>query len=548
MKSNVNNWMRNTFLRDVSFQLTAMLYFIFAGVNLICSLGLVINNTWIIHVDSTAKSFTTILVALSLLVTLPLVDRIRNRVQFMNKFIFINSVGILILLVNTYINQLFLDLIGRGLCVVSTVFAGILLITILVHESNMLNRGRIAAYLFLLISIVALLILLAIANVVTQILLVIPVLGSIIFIVKYNKYQYIETEVRLTSPVTFRQLATNKQNWGYFICFLIIAFILGIDFPRLAVNLNIILLYVVSILMVIIAGVMIDTVGRKQVMLTMIFLLSIFTIFSAETLQFLTETIVSIIYGVAISQTIVLFIVYSGDTTRDDYRKFRALIVNTYLIGLFIGFALGNLIGTTIMDIYKSDPTTYVTLPDYINKIGAMSIVIILILLHPLKDSLQSSEADWFIYLRKLYVFNNTGVCLYSYDFARDIYNYSRELAEKIGLLKETSLSQDLVSGGLSGIVSLISEITNSNKKLRVVDHEDKKLLFHYEKNTIFCLLTTKDLNILMNKLGEFAQEFEQTYQLALKNFRGSLGVFDDSVYLVDKHFKQKFFQEEEKF
>ncbi|MHA1338950.1 MAG: hypothetical protein ACTSRZ_08530 [Promethearchaeota archaeon] len=522
-------WFRRYFTRDLVFHRRQTGFILSSFFNILVTVGIMTFNTWVVEdVPTFQKTLILVATSLSLLFATTLGDKIKRKTFIVRISLLINFIGIIF----SYWPNPISYYLGIFISVFSAVLGFIFIVTIIIHESNILSRGRFTSYNLFMISIFALFALYIIKEPNLQIYLIIPMAITTIYFLFINKYSYRETELRLKSNVKLIEILEDYENWGRFLSFGILAFVLGLSYLRFNESLDIEVIYYVLIGFVIISGVLIDNFGRKPVFIATILFLSIIAIFASDLNNPIWNVgLVSALYGTVIILSVLLFITYSGDATRDENRKFRTLIVGGYLIGMFVGFSIGNAIGTYLNKIGTTNSMFL------INQIGAFACITILVLIYPTRDSLRSKEIDWFLTLRQLYVFNENGICLYSYDFCPEVAKI-----QKSGIITPTShISEDLISGGLSGIVSLISEITESSKRLRVLDHEDKKILFHYGKYAIFTLITTKYLNILISKLKDFAIEFEETYDAALRDFKGAVSVFDDADYLVGKHFKQRF-------
>ena len=111
--------------------------------------------------------------------------------------------------------------------ILSTGFFIIDLLTIYIHESNILNRGRLLGYLFFLAFIISHLII----SITYGNPLLVIFIESAFFVLIYfisKKYQYKETEERLTSSKNFFQILTGGYHiLGYLIVFLIFGYVLG---------------------------------------------------------------------------------------------------------------------------------------------------------------------------------------------------------------------------------------------------------------------------------------------------------------------------------
>ena len=102
-------------------------------------------------------------------------------------------------------------------------------------------------------------------------------------------------------------------------------------------------------------------------------------------------------------------------------------------------------------------------------------------------------------------------------------------------------MDEDLVSSALTGVLSILSEITRSKKKLRRIEKDDNFLYFSYGKNHIATLISSMDLPVLTRKLDNFSKEFEDSFAEELKHFVGNMTPFKPTKYLVRKIFTQKY-------
>jgi len=96
------------------------------------------------------------------------------------------------------------------------------------------------------------------------------------------------------------------------------------------------------------------------------------------------------------------------------------------------------------------------------------------------------------------------------------------------------------VAGVLSGVITIISEITQSKKQLRKIDKQGVFLLFGYGKYHIVALIATMELPVLFKKLDEFSKDFENRFSKDLKTFQGNVSRFVPTKNLIKKYFKQK--------
>jgi len=113
-----------------------------------------------------------------------------------------------------------------------------------------------------------------------------------------------------------------------------------------------------------------------------------------------------------------------------------------------------------------------------------------------MKEFLISKEKNWSSTIINLYVFSINGVGLYYHNFEKSPQREEKE--------KKREMDEDIISGALSGVVTIISEITQSKKQLRKIDKEGYHLLFSFGKYHIVCLISKMDLPVLLKKLDDF--------------------------------------------
>jgi hypothetical protein len=122
-------------------------------------------------------------------------------------------------------------------------------------------------------------------------------------------------------------------------------------------------------------------------------------------------------------------------------------------------------------------------------------------------------EIHWNDYLLHVFAFHiDSSACIHD------------ETLAKVGL--EENVSADLFSSGVTGVIGIIKEMIQSEKKLKVLDHEDKKILLEYGKHVTVALITRKDLDILHEKLRTYIRRVETELRQPLENWRGEVGRF----------------------
>ena len=149
-------------------------------------------------------------------------------------------------------------------------------------------------------------------------------------------------------------------------------------------------------------------------------------------------------------------------------------------------------------------------------KIGGLVIAII-----GLYNLPSFGEFDWKEKIKDLFVINHDGVSLYHHSFSE----------------VPSSPDQDLVAGGVIGIKTLLAEMTASHQKLQVIDHQDVKIFFEYGRFVICAIICQEELKTIRFKLQEFITEFEALYSEILQSWKGDVGIFQPTKFLINKVF-----------
>ncbi len=132
------------------------------------------------------------------------------------------------------------------------------------------------------------------------------------------------------------------------------------------------------------------------------------------------------------------------------------------------------------------------------------------------------TEFDWDKKLRHLYVLNKDGLCLYQYPF------------------RESIADQDLLGGSLMAIQGLMKEMIQTDKSLKVIDHEDTKLIFKQSDHAVVVMIADDDLYIIHHKLEQLLREFEMLFGQAMEKWVGNLSLFEPLHPIILRIFEIK--------
>jgi hypothetical protein len=191
-----------------------------------------------------------------------------------------------------------------------------------------------------------------------------------------------------------------------------------------------------------------------------------------------------------------------------EIKKYMSLLLGGLII-YFVG-----IVATTkvAMDIFGIDIRL---VADFL-KIGGLVIAII-----GLYNLPSFGEFDWREKIRDLYIINHDGVSLYHHSFSE----------------ATASPDQDLIAGGVIGIKTMLAEMTASHQKLQVIDHQDVKIFFEYGQFVICAIICQEELKTIRFKLKEFITEFELLFSDILQSWKGDMGIFQPTKFLINKVF-----------
>ncbi|MFX1278471.1 MAG: hypothetical protein ACFFA3_03590 [Promethearchaeota archaeon] len=533
-KNSVKQWFIRVFTRDINIELKTFSYLFFSLLAIMLIVEALVFEYLMLIRDLNTMGLETyvfvFIIAISFFISGMIVDHIKNRTRYLNTTLFLCVIGLIVGVIPGVL------LYYLGLLIILLAIPQLIIIwfTILVHETNILNRGRIS--MFLLIPSFNLAAFSIFFIVFDSLYFIFGLLELIIFIVVYwysKSYKYIETDVRLKSDKKYLEIIFEKHFFRYISSFTILSFTLGNLFSRYSFEVDFLIFFIVSSLYLIAAGCFLDNLGRKISIVLGILVVSFFLIsygsFINEPyiLGMPRKVFLSIHYGFSICPLILAIFTIAGDfSTERGNLKFRGRINGIFMLLFFFGTILGFIFGKWIITVpYIED-----VVPNFSNLLNSFILVILLVWMMGMKEFLVSKEKKWAETLNDLLVFSKTGICLYEHNFEK-----KKKTEEPV------QFDRDIVSGVLSGVLTIISEITRSKKELRKIDKEGVFLLFGYGKYHIVALIATMELPVLFKKLDEFSREFENNFSKELKSFQGNVSHFTQAKYLIKKYFSERY-------
>ena len=117
---------------------------------------------------------------------------------------------------------------------------------------------------------------------------------------------------------------------------------------------------------------------------------------------------------------------------------------------------------------------------------------------------------EWANEIINIYVIKDGGIIMTEYNFSQ-----------------KEKFDADLLAGGMTGVSTILKEMIDSKESnLKIIDHEDKKILFEYGKGFSTVLISYKDLKILRNKLITLTINIQNVFWETIEDWEGDLDIF----------------------
>ncbi|TFF89104.1 MAG: MFS transporter [Promethearchaeota archaeon] len=280
------------------------------------------------------------------------------------------------------------------------------------------------------------------------------------------------------------------------------------------INFDFIVVGAMNLLLSPIFGKLMDKFGRKKIFMLTNFFIPIILIFFAFWVNFPILIISVILYSAVTASYLVIEATVWSDLAQDKMARFNGFGWSSVGLGGALGFLVG--LSFTIPAFFP-----------YIDLLVIFAIIFICIIsLVPfisMKDSLPpAEEMDWSSKIIGVYIINNSGIVMVEFPFA------------------EEKIDANLFSGGISGITNILQEMVASEEKLRVIDHEDKKLLFEYSEGFFSVLLAREDLKILRSKLKTLTNEIDKVYHEIIRSWSGNVEVLKPIETMIKNQFVEE--------
>ena len=527
----------NIFIRDVDISKDSFIYLFLTLFALILMVEVTVLRYVLLNEISIMLEFEIILalfiIAFGFIISGYLIDRIKNKTKNFTIIFVVCIVGLFLsAFKNTFFDHLGILIVLLGLTQLTSLW-----FSTLIHNTTILNRGRITAYLLILcIGSSVISIFFAYIDLLYNTFFVFMAILLFFIYKSSKKNQYLENEEPLESTTKFKNIIFEKHFFRYSSSFFVLSFILGDLVARFTLHIDLFIFSIATILYLVAAGYFLDNIGRKVSLVLGILLLSFFLITYSSYIESSTifglprEIFLSIHYAFSLAPLLLAIFTISGDfSTERENIKYRGRINGFFISLVFFGVILGFFFSRTLNFLYSIYPELNVIIPDFPNRLNSFLLVILLVWMMAMKEILVSKERDWASTIISFLVFHKNGVCLYDQRFK-----------SKDGDLP-SKMDENVIAGALTGILNLISEITQSKEWLRKIDKEGNYLYFSYGKSHVVTIISSMDLPIITKKLDAFSKDFGTKFEKEIKNFVGNVSFFEDTKYLVEKYFNQKY-------
>ncbi len=310
----------------------------------------------------------------------------------------------------------------------------------------------------------------------------------------------------------------------FFISFLISA-VIGFNLSFIPTDFqptfNLVAFILIAFASIIAMGILTDFKGRKIIVLLCVCVMAFYMIFFDYSDARWYYPLWFYLFPFTMSAAFVFVMSIFGDLS-DVFR--RGQIISFILFAVLAGFIFG-LELEHILNL--GDPREDIYVAIAIADFGSLALFIALLILNYIPETFHPEAIHWRTYIQRVLILHNNGVNVFDYNF--------QEGDEDAG--KGEGPDPDLVSGGLTGIQSLLKEISSSKEQLEILDHADKKIIFAHGKHTTIVLFSTKYLAYLKNKLTKFQEEFEYYNKERLEHFKGNVHNLNQLGDLMKKYF-----------
>ncbi|MHA1672503.1 MAG: hypothetical protein ACTSYI_02660 [Promethearchaeota archaeon] len=264
-------------------------------------------------------------------------------------------------------------------------------------------------------------------------------------------------------------------------------------------------------------GWIIDLIGRR---LGVIFGFGIqgfgFLILSFNDSIFILDYIFPIILGIGAAFSFTGLMTILFELPEPQYLQNSSRISYLFMaIGMFLGIGIPWLLSST----------TEMT-PEIVSILILFALLVAIIAIFQIRETLPSKfELQWrqsAVYLSVIY---KTGVPIFS---------------ERLNPTRSTNIedTEVIFASVLTAITSILDEVSQDNKPLKVIEKEDFTVLIEEGEKVKVVLVSTQDLKALRTRMRKFCDEFENLFGIYLEKDQIDSRLFLPTGCLIKKYFQ----------
>lgn len=329
-------------------------------------------------------------------------------------------------------------------------------------------------------------------------------------------------------PLNIRQYFRQKENLpnialsffsgffftiAYYATILIAKSIGALD----SFNIFVIILFITFGIFALVAGLILDTVGRKFSTLIGISIQALAFLLLAffNLTNILLFYIFPLILGIGMALSLIGTYVFFHEMPNRQHLRDNGSI---FMFFLALGCIGGVVLGEMLQDVIILNPAYLTVLLLFILMIASLSI-------SQLKETLPSKdELEWKDAVQYLYVLLRSGIPIYSQNLC--------ELQDR-----NYCIDDSLLGGALVAVSSLLQEVSQNKKPLKLIKQEGFSILIEESEKIIVAVITMKDLKVIRQKLQEFLEEFQSFFRELIDEWPLDLRIFSPAKRIAEKHF-----------
>ena len=385
----------------------------------------------------------------------------------------LSCIGIISMILMQFAPIPFIGLCAGILLAICSFLMAIIFFTLMISNTTLLNRGRSLAVIIFIMLLCTAPLILSISSLSIFDWAWLPLaflLALFIFVNRKTQHKgtigQIKTTEKNTLMVFFRSLFESNTIGFFSFLFLTSAtlgFFMYSTFETISSAEGLLVAVIVGLISFPLIGTFLDNWGRKPIVMLVLFAVCTLSLFYNYPSQIIfSENVDLIRLGVFLFAgifVVILTTVLAGDKAS---LFSRGRITGLFFFATASGIILGAQIEKnffTIAGVVNQE--LLIQSSDWIT----LFLVLAIIAISQATEPFEPHTPKWRDYLRRIYVIHKTGIGLFAKYFQENGNDHE-------------NLNENLVSGGLTGLESMIKEISESHNQIQILDHGEHENYF----------------------------------------------------------------------